>query len=224
MNVTEAVRSRAACRAFLDRPVPAAVLRTLVETALRAPSGGNLQPWHVHVLTGAAKARLTASVMEAFQRTPAGEPDHDPQIYPEPLGEPYKTRRAVCGAMLYDALKIPREDKMGRIRQALKNYEFFGAPVGLIFTAPAGMVEGQAVDMGILMQTVMLLAREQGLDTCPQAIWRMWPKAIAAALGLGEGIHVLGGMSLGYADAASPVATLNIPRDGLDVLATFHSE
>lgn len=223
MNVTEAVLSRASARAYLDQPVEPALLREILTTALRAPSGGNLQPWHIHVLTGAAKQNFSQRILDSFTRSPMGE-SPDPKMYPEPLPEPYKDRRAVCGAMLYEALNLPREDRQGRIAQALKNYEFFGAPVGLIFTMPSYMVEAQAIDMGILMQTLMLLARDHGLDTCPQVIWRMWPETIRNALDIAPDMHVMGGMCLGYADTASPIANLGVPRDSLDAMVTFHGD
>ncbi|QDX80757.1 hypothetical protein B9N43_05555 [Denitratisoma sp. DHT3] len=223
MNVTEAVLSRASARAYLDQPVEPELLREILAAALRAPSGGNLQPWHVHVLTGAAKQNFSQRILDSFSNNPMGE-SPDPKMYPEPLPSPYKERRAVCGTMLYDALAIPKEDKQARIVQALKNYEFFGAPVGLIFTMPSYMVEAQAIDMGILMQSIMLLAKDRGLDTCPQVIWRMWPQTIRSALDIGDAQHVMGGMCLGYADTASPVANLGVPRDSLDALVSFHGD
>ncbi|CAB1368222.1 nitroreductase [Denitratisoma oestradiolicum] len=221
MNVTEAVLSRASARAYLDKPVDSTLLRSILATALRAPSGGNVQPWHIHVLLGEAKQNFTQRIMTSFAETPMGE-SPNPGMYPEPLPDPFKERRAVCGLMLYDALAIPKEDKKGRIAQALKNYEFFGAPVGLIFTMPSYMVEAQAIDMGILMQTIMLLARDHGLDTCPQVIWRMWPQTIRSALNIDDSHHVMGGMCLGYADTASPVANLGIPRAAFEDAVSFH--
>ncbi len=221
MDVTEAVSSRRSVRAYLDKPVAPDLLRGILMSALRAPSGGNLQPWHIHVLEGVAKRNLIRRVIERLPLMQMGE-SSDPQIYPEPLPSPYKERRSVSGALLYDALKIPKEDKQSRNAQGMKNFEFFGAPVGLIFTSPSIMRESQAIDVGILMQTVMLLAKERGLASCPQVSWRMWPDTVRDALGIGPGERVMAGMCLGYADPASPLTNLAMPRDRLDALATFH--
>lgn len=201
MNVSEALRSRTSVRAYLDTPVPADLLREILVTASLAPSGGNLQPWHVWALSGDHLRRFKQIVAERARATPAGE-GTEYKIYPDNLGEPYRTRRFKNGEDLYSALQIPREDKGRRLQQLAKNFAFFGAPVGLFFTIDRNMEPGQWADLGMYMQSVMLLAQDRGLSTCPQEAWAMWYKTIAEFLELPDNLMVFAGMALGYADTS----------------------
>ena len=179
MNVTEAVDRRVSIRAFTDRPVDGALLREILEAAHRAPSGGNLQPWRVHAVAGAPLAELKAKVAANI----AGEtPEY--AVYPENLWDPFRTRRFECGEDLYATLGIPREDKPARLQQLFKNTQFFGAPVGLFFSLDRNLGRPQWADVGMYMQTVMLLAVERGLATCAQEFWARYPKTVARACGL----------------------------------------
>ena len=204
MNVSKALESRSAVRAYLDKPVPADLLEEILVAAARSPSGGNLQPWHVWALTGDHLNRFKATVAERAQANPMGE-GTEYKIYPDNLAEPYRTRRFKNGEDLYRSLNIPREDKAARLGQFAKNFGFFGAPVGLIFTINRQMEPGQWADLGMYMQSVMLLAQEHGLSTCPQEAWALWHKTIREFVGLSPDLMVFAGMALGYADDSHPI-------------------
>ena len=141
--------------------------------AARAPSGGNLQPWRVYALIDAARDELVRRVAEKRKENPMGEPP-EYKIYPPKLDEPYRTRRFAVGEAMYATMSIPREDKSARLKFFSRNWEFFGAPVGLIFTMDREMQEGQWADLGMFMQNIMLIACEKGLHTCPQEAWAVW--------------------------------------------------
>ncbi len=221
MNVTSAVASRISCRAFLDKPVPKQTLVAILESARRAPSGGNLQPWLVHALTGPSLARLLEMIRGKLSLLPAGE-GTEYQIYPPDLHEPYRARRFQCGEDLYATIDIPRDNKPARLRQFARNYEFFGAPVGLFFCIDRRMGQDQWADLGMFMQTVMLLAREHGLHTCAQEAWAVWHKTIAEFLQLPPNVMLFCGMALGYMDESAPINTLRTERAALEELATLH--
>jgi nitroreductase len=220
VNVSDAVASRFSVRALRDTPVPEAVVRAILESASRAPSGGNLQPWHVWVLAGEELARFKALVRERQKTTPMGE-GTEYHIYPPNLKDPYRSRRFKCGEDLYATIGIGREDKMGRLMQLAKNYEFFGAPVGLFFAIDRDMQGGQWADLGMYMQTIMLLAREHGLHTCPQEAWAMWHKTVAEFLDMPPELMLFAGMALGYADEDHPINTLRTDRAPLGDVATL---
>lgn len=167
MDVRDAVATRYSCRAFRPDPVPEEIVRDILERAAQAPSGGNLQPWHVHALTGAPLKALVDEIAGHYDLLPRGE-GTEYAIYPSPLGELYNARRFKCGADLYAALGIPREDKPARYRQYARNFRFFDAPVGLFFSIDRQMGPPQWCDLGMYLQNVMVLARAHGLHTCAQ--------------------------------------------------------
>ncbi len=220
MKVSEALNSRQCVRAFSDQPVELADIRALLELAGRAPSGGNLQPWKVHVVTGAAREELIQAVYAKAATHPTGDAP-DIAMYPPGLTEPWRQRRADCGELMYNKLGIAREDKAGRFAQGAKNMTFFGAPVGLIITMDRSMSESQMMDVGIFIQSIMLLAKEFGLSTCPQAFWQMWSDTIRENLGLDHEEMIMAGMSLGYVDDSDVAADIRQPRLPLDEYATF---
>ncbi|MDO8799324.1 nitroreductase [Phenylobacterium sp.] len=214
MNVTQAVARRISIRAFKpDRP-PAATVREILELAARAPSGGNLQPWRVYALAGEALEELKAKVAaNPFGETPEYE------VYPANLWDPFRTRRFQNGEDLYAAIGIPREDKPARLRQLAKNGELFGAPVGLFFCLDRKLGPPQWSDLGMYMQTVMLLAAERGLDTCAQEYWARYPQTVADLVGLPEDHMLFSGMALGYRDESHPINTLRSARDPFETWA-----
>jgi len=220
LNVTEAVRSRLSARAFLDRPVPETTIREILDAARFAPSGGNLQPWHVHVLTGEPLANLLGRISPRFDLLPKGE-GAEYQVYPSPLGEPYYGRRFKCGADLYAALGIPREDKPGRYRQFARNFAFFGAPVGIFVSIDRQMGPPQWSDVGMFVQTIMLLARENGLHTCAQEAWTYWHETVSEVLGLPDNLMLFCGIALGYADMDDPVNGWRTERAEVAEFAEF---
>lgn len=220
MNVTEAVMSRISVRAFLDTPVSGETLRKILEVAKYAPSGGNLQPWHIWALGGAEMTAFKALIQEKMAKTPTGE-GSEFNIYPPDLKEPYKARRYKCADDMYATVGIKREDKMARLVQMAKNFDFFGAPAALFFAIDRQMGPGQWAHLGMLMQTIMLAAREQGLHTCAQEAWAIWPKTITEFFGIPPHLQFYCGMAIGYADMAQPINALRTDRAALSEFATF---
>lgn len=212
MNVREAVERRISVRAFRSDPVPGAVVRDILERAAKAPSGGNLQPWRVYAVSGPPLAEFKAAVAA----NPLGEqPEYD--VYPPSLWEPFRTRRFRNGEDLYATIGIPREDKPARLRQLARNGEFFGAPVGIFFCLDRRLGPPQWADLGMYMQTVMLLALERGLDTCPQEYWARYPKTVAEFLSLPEDLMLFAGMALGLRDENHPINALKAARDPFEI-------
>jgi nitroreductase len=220
MHVRDAVASRFSCRAFLPKPVPLATVRGILERASRAPSGGNLQPWRVHVLAGTPLEELKARIRPHAQTNPHGE-GNEYQVYPAPLKEPYYSRRHDVGAELYAAIGIPRQDRAARYRQFARNFELFGAPVGLFFSIDRTMGPPQWSDLGMFVQTVMLLARGESLHTCSIEAWTSWHKTVSACLALPAEHMLFCGMALGYADPAAPINQWRAPREEVDGFAVF---
>lgn len=220
MTVTEAVRSRRSVRAFLDRPVSGEVLREVLQLAARAPSGGNLQPWRLFVLGGEPLAAFKALMRERLQKGPTSEP-LDYEIYPADLWEPYRTERYAIGEQMYALLGTPREDKPGRLRQFARNYQFFDATAALFCYVDRRMGRPQWSDLGMYLQTVMLLLRERGLDSCPQECWSVYPRTVGEFLGAPAEWMLFCGMAIGHADPEAPVNRLESRRLPLDAFATF---
>jgi nitroreductase len=221
MDVFEAVASRYSCRAFLPTPVPEAIVRDIVERAARAPSAGNMQPWRVFALAGKRIEALKALMAPRMPaELPKGE-GTDYTIYPEPLGEPYQTRRFEVGDLLYRSIDIPREDKPGRYRQYARNYRFFDAPVALFFAREKAHGPAQWADIGGYLQTVALLARGHGLHTCPQQAWVSFHRTMRSFLDLPPEWMIYSGMALGFADETAPINAWRSPRAPLDAFAAF---
>jgi nitroreductase len=220
MDVREAVASRYSCRAFLPKPVPEATVREIVERAARAPSGGNLQAWRVYAIAGARVEALKALLNPRTGELPKGE-GGEYQIFPTDLKEPYRTRRFAVGEQLYRSIGVAREDRPARYRQYARNFEFFGASVGLFFAIDRAMLPAQWADLGGFVQTVMVLARGYGLHTCPQEAWITWQRTIREFLRLPPELMLFCGMALGYADTQAPINSWRSPREPLDLFATF---
>lgn len=220
MKVSDAINSRITTRAFLDKPISGEVLRSILETAKRAPSGGNLQPWHVWVLGGAEMVRFKALIKEKMAVTPRGE-GTEYSIYPSELKEPYKVRRFKCGEDMYATINVAREDKFGRLLNFARNFEFFGAPAAFFFAIDRQMQQGQWADLGMFMQSIMLLAREHGLHTCPQEAWAIWHKTLGEFLSMPPEMMLFCGMGIGTMDEAHPINTLRTDRAPLGEFATF---
>lgn len=219
MKVSEALATRKTVRAFRGDPVALETVREILRLAARAPSGGNLQPWKAYVLMGPARDELVRRVAEKRRDHPMGEaPEY--LIYPPNLTEPYKTRRFRVGEAMYATMGIPREDKMARLKFFAGNWEFFGAPVGMIFTIERQMQQGQWSDLGMFLQSIMLLAREHGLHTCPQEAWAVWHSVIREYLAVPAEQMIFCGMAIGYADETAAVNTLQSERAPLEEYVT----
>lgn len=212
--VDAAITSRRSLRAFLPTPVPRATIEQILAVAARAPSGTNTQPWKVTVLTGDAKTRLSAAIQAAYD-DPAERAAHTEEYayYPTEWASPYIDRRRKVGWDLYGLLGIAKTDKARMHAQHGRNYRFFDAPVGLIFTIDRVMQQGSWLDYGMFLQSIMIAARARGLDTCPQAAFTQWHRIIAAQLGLPASEMVVCGMSLGHADPDAPENALVTERE-----------
>jgi len=211
MNVTEAVATRRSVRAFLDKTVDRTLLTSILERAQRAPSGGNTQPWNAVVLTGEPMQALFAKVAEQF---PKGREAHKPEyhIYPPELAGAYEERRFGVGEALYAALEIPREDKAKRLMWFAENFRAFGAPVLMLIHTPKYMGPPQWSDIGMWLQTIGLLCREEGLDTCFQEAWAVYSQQIREVVDIPDDHIFFCGVAIGYRDPAAPVNCFDVPR------------
>jgi nitroreductase len=219
-SVTRAIETRRSVRGFLSDPVPEDVVREILAIASRSASGGNLQPWKVSVLGGEVRDRFVATVAERMKETPFGEgPEY--QIYPSDLENPYRARRGKVAKDMYALVGIERDDSAGRARQMGLNFTFFGAPVGIFISIDKTMGPPQFADLGIFIQSIMLLARERGLHTCPQEAWSMWGKSIREFTGIGEDEIVFCGIALGHADPDAVINELHTDRASVDEFARF---
>ena len=220
MRVSEAVARRYSARAFLPQPVARDTVERIVSASLRAPSGGNLQPWKLQALTGEPLRALLDEVADKLASGRFGEPP-DYEVYPKNLFEPYRSRRFQTGEDLYASLEIGREEKAKRLRQFAANFRLFGAPVGLFVSLDRRMGPPQWSDLGMFLQTLMLLAVEAGLDTCAQEAWSQFPHTLAKHLALAETHMVFCGVALGYADREHPINQWRTRRAALDEVAIF---
>ncbi len=222
--VDAAITSRMSVRGFLPTPVERQSIEDILAVAARAPSGTNTQPWQVHVLTGAAKAALSADIRAAYNN-PAERAAHVEEYayYPTEWRSPYIERRRKVGWDLYTLLGITKTDKAGMHEQHARNYAFFDAPVGLMFTIDRIMQQGSWLDYGMFLQSLMVAARARGLHTCPQAAFTQFHRIIARHLQLGEGQMVVCGMSLGHADPDAPANRLHTEREPVSGFTRFLS-
>lgn len=222
-TVTDALRSRISVREFLPTKVPESLVRELLDVARWAPSGGNLQPWKVIVVAGSARQAVTELAQRTLMENPRGE-DTEYPVYPANLWEPYRSRRYDLGEAMYALLEIPREDKFARLSRFARNYEFFGAPVGLFFVIDRRMGHGQWAHLGMFMQSLALAAVERGLGTCMQEAWGALRPSLQRHFDLPPEEVVYCGMALGYPDAGKPVNRLRSERAGVDEFARFVGE
>lgn len=211
--VDQAITSRRSVRAFLPTPVAREDIEAILDVARRAPSGSNTQPWKVYVLTGETKARLSESVLAAYDH-PEVDTLHREEYpyYPRTWIDPYQSRRRKVGWDLYGLLGIERADKERMHAQHARNFRFFDAPVGIIFTIDRVMEQGSWLDYGMFLEAVMVAARARGIDTCPQAAFTQFHRIIAEHLALTEDEMVVCGMSMGYANLAAIENTLITER------------
>jgi nitroreductase len=207
--VVDAVAGRRSIRRFLPQPVTTDVILRILEAASRAPSGQNMQPWRVHLVTGETRARLCQEVTAAAE---CGERSDEYAYFPPEIREPYRSRRRKVGFDLFDLYGVQRDDLEGRKGALLRNFEFFGAPVGLFFTMERDWGFGAWIDLGMLMANVMTLARAFGLETCPQQAWCEYGAAVRRVLDIPDHQLIVSGMALGYADYAAKENTLVTER------------
>jgi len=216
MEVSEAVNSRQSIRAFTDQEVSDELIQRLLEKSARAASGGNLQPWKIFVINNETMINFLK-----FQEdwTDPETPAYD--IYPENLSEPYKTSRYEVGAEMYSILDIDRDDKEGRFKQMLENFKFFGAPSAFFCFVDRQMGRPQWSDLGMFLQNFMLLAKEVGLDTCPQEAWAIKQESVTAFVKAPDELMLFCGMAIGYKDDEAKINKLRTKRRPFEDWATF---
>lgn len=217
--VEQAIVSRQSIRAFLPTPVPRETVERILTAASYAPSGSNMQPWKVRVVTGAVKDRLIAAVTKEHDAGRIQERDF--KYYPAPFPEPYLTRRRATGWGLYRALGIEKLDKEGMHRQHGRNYLFFDAPVGMVFTIDRSLELGSWLDYGTFIQNIMVMARGLGLHTVPQAAWCAFHATVKEILEIPEDEIVVCGLALGHADPDAVVNTFRPKREPVEVFTKF---
>ena len=216
MNVSEAVKSRKSVRKFLEKPVSNKLISELLSKASRAPSGGNLQPWKIFVIND----KSMSDFLE-FQNKWSKPEDPAYEIYPPKLKEPYRTSRYELGEKMYELLRISREDKAARFSQVMKNFIFFGAPCAFFCFIDREMGPPQWSDLGMFLQTFMLLAKEAGIDTCAQEAWSMKHDSVSEFVKADSNDILFCGMSIGYEDTSDPINGLKSERRPLEEWAKF---
>ncbi len=220
--VDEAIASRRSVRAFLPDPVDEATIRAILEIAARAPSGTNMQPWKVYVTSGETKKQIADAILNSGIRAEKAAWD-EYKYYPDQFFEPYLTRRRKVGFDLYGLLGIGRRDVERMREQHDRNFTFFDAPVGMIFTIDRRLNTGSWIDYGMFLENIMIAARGRGLHTCPQAAFAPYHRQIRPVLGIPDEEIVVCGMAIGYEDTAKPENTLRTERAPLDEWVTFKS-
>ena len=220
MLLSDAIRARRSVRAFKPDPVPLALVQEILADAARAPSGTNIQPWKVHVVAGEVRDRLVAEVLAHRETNPEDARAEFPRTGKRK--EPYTSRMRTLGKEMYGLIGIPKGDQAANWAQWGRNYKFFDAPVGIIFTIDRDLDSMSFLDIGMFMQTMLLSAKARGLDTCAQGAWNNYWSVTRRVLNVPEDEYIIAGVSLGYADETSPVNTLVSGREPLESFATFH--
>ena len=215
-TLSEIIKNRKSIRSFTDKPVSNDIIREMLQKSSRAPSGGNLQPWKIYIVN----EKSMKDFLE-FQKNWKGKEEPPYPIYPEKLKEPYKTSRNQMGEQMYSLLDIKREDKIGRMNQMLKNFDFFGAQVGMFCFIDKQMGLPQWSDLGMFLQTFMLLAVDNNLDTCAQESWSLKQNCVKTYLDISDDSILFCGMAIGHANMDDKVNELNTPRRPIDEWATF---
>jgi len=219
MNVSDALIARKSTRAFLPQQVDKTIIDRILSAARHAPSGTNTQPWQVAVVTGETKQQLCQELEAAFRNQVERQMDY--HYYPEEWVDPYKSRRKACGLQMYSTLKITREDKQRQLDQWAANYRAFDAPVMLLFFMDGIMQTGSYLDYGMFLQSVMLMAVEEGLATCPQAALGEFPAIVKTSLGYPDNYILLCGMAVGYEDKDALVNSYRTPREEIETFTRY---
>jgi len=221
MPLTDLMYARVSTRAFLARPVPIELVRAVIAAAGQAPSGTNIQPWQIHVVTGETRNEISAAVRSAAIQ-PVERPEWTYDYYPKTWRDPYLARRRACGWGLYGLLGIQKGDREAGLAQELRNFNFFDAPVGLFLLIDRDLGRGSLMDCGMFLQNMMLAALDAGLATCPQAAWVPFDATVRAILGAPDTQMLVCGVALGYADPAAPVNRYRPGRLDIDAYTTWH--
>jgi len=220
VEVLEALRTRRSIRAFRPEPVPRALVERILHDAARAPSGTNIQPWKIHVVAGPVRQRLEREVLAHRETNPPDQKAEFPRTGKRK--EPYASRMRTLGKCMYGLIGIPKGDRQASWAQWGRNFKFFDAPVGLIFTIDKDLDRMSYCDVGMFMQSIMLAAKAHGLDTCAQGAWNNYWSVTRRVLAVPDDEYIIAGIALGYADDGAPVNALVSEREPLDAFATFH--
>jgi nitroreductase len=219
LSIKDAIVGRRSVRAYLDKPVPRSVLENVLRVAARAPSGTNVQPWHVYVLEGSRKQALSTELLRLHAASVPAEREYN--YYPETWREPYLARRRACGFGLYRTLGIGKGDTARMHAQHAQNWTFFGAPVGLMFSVDTDMEKGSWLDCGMFIQSVMLAARGEGLATCPQAAFAYQAPTVKRIVGIPGHQTLICGMAIGYEDTEAVINGFVTEREPVEKFVTW---
>jgi nitrobenzene nitroreductase len=220
-TVDATIKARHAVRRFRKDPVPTRMIRDILDVARFAPSGTNIQPWRAWVVTGDARERLCAATLEALLASGPQPQEDEYKYYPAEFPEANLARRMAFGAAFGAAMGLAHDDMKGRMQQMARQFTFFDAPVGIIFTMDQKLEHGSFLDYGCFLQSIMIAAKARGLDTCAQQSWCQFHRVIRTELGIPESEMLVCGMSLGWADEAAPENNLDLGRAPVEDFATF---
>ena len=219
MNLNELIKSRYSVRSFTDDTVDIETIREILEISSNAPSGGNIQPWKVYVVTGKTKEKLIKKALSNFDNGVQEKIEYD--IYPRPLDEEYKRRRSECARDMYTALSIKQDDTELRLSQIRENFKFFGAPVGMIVTIDSAFAENGWGHVGMFIQNICLSAVDNDMGTCLQESWSIYPKTVKDFLNIPENEVVWCGIALGYPNKKHPINNYRTSRESIEKFVTF---
>jgi nitroreductase len=219
MNIKQLIKSRYSVRSFLDKDVDFEKVKSILDTANSAPSGGNIQPWKVYVLGNNSKNELITQALNNYDT--GVQEDIEYEIYPKPLAEEYKQRRSQCAADMYDALSIARDDIDTRLKQVRENFKFFGAPIGMIVTIDKSFAQNGWGHVGMFLQNLWLTAINEGLGVCLQESWSIYPKTVKKVIDSPDNEMIWCGIAMGYPNNEDPINNYRTSRDSLDSFASF---
>ena len=219
MNIKQLIKSRYSVRSFLDKDVGFEKVKSILDTANSAPSGGNIQPWKVYVLGNNSKNELITQALNNYDT--GVQEDIEYEIYPKPLAEEYKKRRSQCAADMYDALSIARDDIDTRLKQVRENFKFFGAPIGMIVTIDKSFAQNGWGHVGMFLQNLWLTAISEGLGVCLQESWSIYPKTVKKVIDCPDNEMIWCGIAMGYPNNEDPINNYRTSRDSIDTFASF---
>lgn len=219
MNIKQLIESRYSVRSFLDKDVGFEKVKSILDTANSAPSGGNIQPWKVYVLGNNSKNELVTQALNNYDT--GVQEDIEYEIYPKPLAEEYKKRRSQCAADMYDALSIARDDIDTRLKQVRENFKFFGAPIGMIVTIDKSFAQNGWGHVGMFLQNLWLTAINEGLGVCLQESWSIYPKTVKKVIDCPDNEMIWCGIAMGYPNNEDPINNYRTSRDSLETFASF---
>ena len=219
MNIKQLIKSRYSVRSFLDNDVGFEKVKSILDTANSAPSGGNIQPWKVYVLGNNSKNELITQALNNYDT--GVQEDIEYEIYPKPLAEEYKKRRSQCAADMYDALSIARDDIDTRLKQVRENFKFFGAPIGMIVTIDKSFAQNGWGHVGMFLQNLWLTAISEGLGVCLQESWSIYPKTVKKVIDCPDNEMIWCGIAMGYPNNEDPINNYRTSRDSIDTFASF---